>query len=77
MWNVPVTLVEARVGDAWVSGRVREGVLASSEVFGDTRPFLVIDKETAEYRVGKCCCDYKAGINAASQEALSMALGAK
>ena len=35
VWSVPVTWVEARVGDAWVSGRVREGVLASSAVFGD------------------------------------------
>ena len=39
-----MTLVEARVGDAWVSGRVREGVLASSEVFVDTRPFWVINR---------------------------------
>ena len=51
--SVPVTLVEARVGDAWVSGRVREEVLASSEVFGDIRPFWVIDKKTAEYRAEK------------------------
>ena len=48
-----MTWVEAQVGDAWVSGRVREGVLASSEVVGDTRPCWVIDKETAEYRAGK------------------------
>ena len=48
-----MTLVEARVGDAWISGRVQEGVLASSEVFADTRPFWVIDKETSEYRAGK------------------------
>ena len=39
-----MTLVEARVGDAWVSGRVREGVLASSEIFGDTRRFWVINR---------------------------------
>ena len=31
-----MTLVDARVRYAWVSRRVREGVLASSEVFGDT-----------------------------------------
>ena len=53
MWSVLVTLVEARVGDAVVSGRVREGVLASSEVIGDTRPFWVIEKETIQYRAGK------------------------
>ena len=44
VWSVPVTLVEARVGDAGVSGRVREGALASSEVIGDTRPSRVIEK---------------------------------
>ena len=44
LWSVPVTLVEARGGDAGVSGRVREGVLASSEVIGATRPFWVIEK---------------------------------
>ena len=48
-----MTLVEARVGDAWVSGRVREGVLASSDVIGDTRPYRVIDKETDECTAGK------------------------
>ena len=30
VWSIPVTVVEARVGDAGVSGRVREGVLAPS-----------------------------------------------
>ena len=29
-WNVPVTAVDAQVGDAGVSGRVWEGVLAPS-----------------------------------------------
>ena len=37
-------LVETRVGDAGVSGRVREGELASAEVIGDTRLFGVIEK---------------------------------
>ena len=53
VWSIPVTLVEARVGDAWVSGRDREGVLASSEVFGDTRPFWVIDRRWPNIEHGR------------------------
>ena len=30
VWSVPVTVVDTRVGDVGVSGRVREGVLAPS-----------------------------------------------
>ena len=30
VWSDPVTVVDTRVGDAGVSGRVREGVLAPS-----------------------------------------------
>ena len=30
VWNVLVTVVDTRMGDAGVSGRVREGVLAPS-----------------------------------------------
>ena len=34
VWSAPVTVVEAPVGDAGVSGRVREGVLAPSSQLG-------------------------------------------
>ena len=53
VWSVPATLVEARVGDAWVSGRVQEGVLTSSEVFGDTRPFWIIDRRRPNIEQGR------------------------
>ena len=42
-----------RLGDAWVSGPVQEGVLASSEVFGDTRPFWVIDRRWPNIEPGE------------------------